>query len=111
MIKVNCFKIHHRNLQKLAVEILKVKINIAPEVEAVKNPSSLRNQSKFKSCKVGTVRYGIGTVSFVRMWNSIPFEVKKSSRLDKFKDKIRYWIPENCPANSVKLKFRIGYGV
>ena len=111
MIKVTCFKIHHRNLQKLAVEILKVKINIVLEVEAVKNPSSLRNQSKFKSCKVGTVRYGIGTVSFVRMWNSIPFEVKKSSRLDKFKDKIRYWIPENCPANSAKLKFRIGYGV
>lgn len=42
LIKVNCFGIHHRNLQKLAVEILKVKINIAPEVvEAVQNPIRL----------------------------------------------------------------------
>ena len=69
LVKDNSFRIHHTNLQKLAVEIFKVKINV-PEVmkdifRIVTNPYSLRNETKFKYCKVLTVRYRIETTSFV----------------------------------------------
>ena len=70
LVKDNSFRIHHTNLQKLAVKIVKVKINVVPEVmkdifRIVANPYSLRNETKFKYFKVQTVRYRIETTSFV----------------------------------------------
>ena len=32
LLKDNCFRIHHRNPQKLAIEIFKVKLSLAPEI-------------------------------------------------------------------------------
>ena len=67
----NSFKIHQRNLQKLAIEIFKVKKGIAPAImnnsfEFNDNLCSLRNDTVyFKSRNVRTVRYGIETASFV----------------------------------------------
>lgn len=54
----------------MAVKIVKVKINVVPEVmkdifRIVANPYSLRNETKFKYFKVLTVRYRIETISFV----------------------------------------------
>ena len=70
LVKDNSFRIQHTNLQKLAVKIVKVKINVVPEVmkdifRIVANPYSLRNETKFKYFKVLTVRYRIETTSFV----------------------------------------------
>ena len=70
LVKDNSFRIHYTNLQKLAVKIFKVKINVVPEVmkdifRIVANPYSLRNETKFKYFKVLTVRYRIETTSFV----------------------------------------------
>ena len=50
-----------RNLQKLAIEIFKVRLGIAPEImknvfPIVENPLNLRNETKFKSRNVHTVR-------------------------------------------------------
>ena len=47
------FRIHHRNLQKLAIEILKVKLSLAPEImknvyPIIQNLYDLRNETKFK---------------------------------------------------------------
>lgn len=66
LVKDNFFRIQHRNLQELALEIFKVKINIAPEVmkdifRIVENPYTLRNETKFKSPILQTVKYGIET--------------------------------------------------
>ena len=87
LAKENSFKIHHRNLQKLAIEIFKVKKGIAPAImnnvfEFNDNPCSLRNGTAyFTSRNVRTVRYGIETASFVepKIWNSIPLEIKEST--------------------------------
>ena len=78
--KDNPFRIHHRNLQKLATEIFKGKLGLTPELmknifPIVKNPYDLKNETKFKSRNnVHTVRYGIETASFVvpKIWSSIP---------------------------------------
>ena len=92
LVKDNSFKIHERNLQKLALEIFKVKKGMAPVImnnifEFSDNPYSLRNNIVyFKSRNVRTVRYGIKTVSFVgpRIWNSISLEIKESTSLQIF---------------------------
>ena len=73
LVKDNFFRIQHRNLQELALEIFKVKINIAPQVMIMKdifqileNRYSLRNETKFESRNFRMVRYGIETTSFVK---------------------------------------------
>ena len=35
LLKDNSFRIHHRNLQKLAIEIFKVKLGLAPEIMTI----------------------------------------------------------------------------
>ena len=77
LLKDNSFRIHHRNLQKHAIEIFKVKLGLAPEINIfpiIENPYDLRKETKFKSRNVHTVRYGIETASFVapRIWSIIP---------------------------------------
>ena len=106
----NSFKIHQRNLQKLAIEIFEVKKGIASAImnnifEFNDNPYSLRNDTAyFKSRNVRTVRYGIETASFVgpRIWNSIPKEIKESASLQIFKSEIKSWTPKNCPCKLCK---------
>ena len=106
----NPFKIHQRNLQKLAIEIFKVKKGIAPAImnnifEFNDNPYSLRNDAAyFKWRNVRTVRYRIETASFVgpRIWNSIPKEIKESASLQIFKSKTKSWTPKNCPCKLCK---------
>ena len=110
LAKDNSFKIHQRNLQKLAIEIFKVKKGIAAAVmnsvfELNDNPYSLRNDMTFfKSRNVHIVRYGIETASFVgpRIWNSLPQEIKESTSLQIFKGKIKSWTPKNCPCKLYK---------
>ena len=53
LLKDNSFRIHHRNLQKLAIEIFKVKLGLAPEImknvfPVIENPYDLRKETKFK---------------------------------------------------------------
>ena len=57
-------KIHERNLQKVVIEIYKMKMNLAPEIirevfEIVERPYAFRNKLKLKSRKVHSVWYGI----------------------------------------------------
>ena len=110
LFKDNSFRIHHRNLQKLAIEIFKVKLGIAPDImknvfSIIENPYHLWNETKFKSRNVNTVRCGIETASFVAptIWSSIPRSYKECSSVNEFKAKIKCWHPENCPCKLVKI--------
>ena len=52
LLKNNSFRIHHRNLQKLTIEIFKVKLGLAPEImkkvlPIIENLYDLRNETKF----------------------------------------------------------------
>ena len=104
----NSFKIHQRNLQKLAIEIFKK--GIAPAImnnifEFNDNPYSLRHDTAyFNSRNFQTVRYGIETAYFVgpRIWNTIPKEIKESASLQISKSKIKSWTPKNCPCKLCK---------
>ena len=72
----------------------------------------LKNQLRFKSRNIRTVRYETETASFVgsRIWTNMPNELKKSTSLNEFKSKIKTWNPENCPRTLCKIYLqRIGY--
>ena len=65
----NSFSIHHRNLQKLAIEMYKVKNNISPffmnSLFSTSNiPYNLRNNPDFKKENIRTVIYDSETLSF-----------------------------------------------
>ena len=110
LFKDDCFRIHHRNLQKLAMEIFKVKLGIVFPI--IENPYDLRNQTKFKSRNVNTVWYGIETASFFapRIWNSMRRSYKGCSSVKEFKAKIKFCYPENCPCKLCKnYIYQIGY--
>ena len=60
LLKDNSFRIHYRNLQKLAIEIFRVKLGLVPKImknifPVIENPYDLRNETKFNSRNVHTV--------------------------------------------------------
>ena len=75
----NSFSIHHRNLQKLAIEMYKVKNNLSPTL--MKNifpdreiPYNLRNMNPFQSSNVSTVFNETEPISFrgPKTWHLYP---------------------------------------
>ena len=61
--------VHHRNLQKLATEMFKVKHDLSPRFmhtifASSKNPYNLRYDSSFKTENIRTVTYGSETLSY-----------------------------------------------
>ena len=65
---------------------------------------NLRNGSTFLSRNVKTVRYGKESISYLapQIWNLVPKDIKNSKNLVSFRNKIKLWIPENCPCTLCK---------
>ena len=89
--KDNSFTIHHRNLQKLATEMYKIKNNLSPTLMKFIFPErtisyNLRNINPFQSTNVRTVYYGTETISFrgPKIWALVPGEIKNSTSLTLF---------------------------
>ena len=106
----NSFTIHHRNLQKLATEIYKVKHNLSPIFmknifRESTNPYNIRNFPEFQTSNVRTVYNGTETISFrgPKTWSLVPNEIKNSTSLSVFKNKIKHWKPEGCMCRLCKV--------
>ena len=96
LAKDDSFKIHDRNLHRLLIEIFKVKIKLTPKImnevfDLIESPYPLRNELRFKSGNIRTVRYGTETAALVgsRIWSYMPSELKESTSLDEFRLKIK----------------------
>ena len=105
----NSMSIHHRNLQKLATEMYKVKNNLAPKPmqEIFKehvNTHDLRNNRCWEIMKVRTVHYGTETVRYrgPKTWEILPNSIKESKTLMEFKTKIKLWKPIDCTCRLCK---------
>ena len=98
--KDNSFTIHDRNLQKLAIEMHKVKHNLSPIQELFSQGSSvnLRNTQDWEIPKVRTVNNGVETIRYRGpiTWNLVPNKIKQSKSLSLFKEKIKDWKPQGC---------------
>ena len=67
--------------------------------DIIESPYPLRNELRFKSRNIRTVKYGIETTAFVssRIWSYMPSELKESTSLNEFRSKIKAWKPGNWP--------------
>ena len=87
--------VHHRNAQKIAIEMCKVKNELCPKImpdlfKEVTHPYDLRNSLICGSYKIKTVRYGTETITYLgpKIWSIIPDEIKESASLETFRQKI-----------------------
>ena len=106
--KTQC--IHHRNLQKLAIEMFKVSKNLVPVpiqelFPTYENKYNLRNQRCWKTYNVRTVGFGTETISYrgQKTWQLLPDSIKDSQTLIEFKAKIKHWTPVGCTCNLCKI--------
>ena len=104
------FSIHERNLQKLAIEMFKVKNNLSPSFMKSIFPLNecnynLRKNPYFKGKNVRTTTYGTETISYrgTEVWDIVPNEIKNSSSLEQFKQKIKSWKPLACKCRLCKV--------
>ena len=115
--KDNSFTTHERNLQKLAVEMYKVKHNISPLpvrelFKSQGNSRKLRNNREWEVPEVRTVNNGTETIRYrgPKTWELLPNNIKESSSLAEFKRKIKDWKPQGCTCRLCKVfVFDIGF--
>ena len=92
-------------------------MKLAPEImnevfDFVECSYTLRNELRFKSRNIRTVRYGIEAAAFVgfKTWTSVPNELRENTSLNEFKSKIETPKAENYPCKLCKICLqRIGY--
>ena len=107
--KDNSVTVHVRNLRTLVTEVYKTKYNLNPqimnEVFKLQNPAfNLRYCGEFIQKIPKTVMYGTETVSYLgpKIWKSVPADIRNAENLVTFKQKIKSWVPENCPCRLCK---------
>ena len=103
------FCVHHKNLQKLATEMFKIKNSISPVLmlnlfPSIENAYNFRNQRCWESHYVRTVGYGTETLLFrgKKTWQLLPESIKKIKSLAEFKIKVKNWLPEGCTCRLCK---------
>ena len=92
-------------------------MKLAPEImnegfDIIESTKLLRNELRFKSQNICTVRYGIETATFVgsRIWSYMSSELKESMSLSVFRSQIKSCKPEHYPCKLCKIYLqRIGY--
>ena len=94
--KDNSVSIHHRNIQKLAIEIYKVLHGFSPPIlndifVPVSRPYNFRRNDTLQRRRVNSVRHGTESISFLgpKIWDLVPSDIKLSPSLSIFKRKIK----------------------
>ena len=105
LAKDNSFTIHERNLQKLALEMYKVKNDLCPSPVQQIFEKSLLNSKDWVIPKARLVNTGIETIRYrgPKTWGLVPTEIKNSKSLSEFKSKIKQWKPEDCTCRLCKV--------
>ena len=102
LLRDKSVSIHHRNIQKVAVEMFKVKHKLCPDfiTDLFRQiETQTRSHASFHRPNVNTVH--MGEQSFRSfgpiVWDTmVPEYLKRLTDLDDFKNKIKEWIPQNC---------------
>ena len=105
LIKDGTVSIHHRNIQTLATEMLKVKNELFPEIicdiftQRINNHYILRHINHSETPFVGTESVSnLGP----NIWDMGLEEYKTLNSLNSFKESIKNWVPINCPCRLCK---------
>ena len=118
LIKYNEFTVHQRNIQKLMIEMYKVKNELGPSLlgdifnKANYKGPTLRSGKDSYRPNINTHKYGekslenIGNIN----WNLVPNHLKELKTLEEFKIAIKDWKTDKCPCYLCK-DFLTGVGV
>ena len=97
------FKIHHRNIQSLAIELFKMKNNLSVTImndifqpRAVR--CNLRSQIDFTRPNVNSEHFGIRSLRHMaaKVWDMVPNDIKNVNEIETSKNNIREWKPVDC---------------
>lgn len=106
----NGFTIHETNLQKLAIEMYKVKNHLSPTLiqdifKVHVNSHDLRNVRSWETKYIRTEIYGKETFSYrgPKTWEMVPSSIKESLSLTGFKNRIKHWKPIGCTCKLCKI--------
>ena len=100
--------IHHRNIQRVAIEMFKVKNNLCPEMlTSFFCQSGFRSSSNaaFHRPNVNSVyngEYSLRSFGPIVWDNMLPDDMKKITDLNEFKENIKKWVPNNCKCRLCK---------
>ena len=106
--KDNSVCIHHRNIQKVAMEMYKIKNGLCPDFLHSffhQVTSKTRSNADFHRPNVNSVYNGEQSLrSFGPIvWDTmIPVGMKQIPDFDTFKNEINKWLPNNCPCRLCK---------
>ena len=111
LIKDESVCIHHRNIQLVAVEMFKIKNDLCLEI--IKdlfhlNPNPEMEKDFFRP-NINKVYMGESSLRWFGpiVWDSmLPKCLKTIATLEKFKEDIKTWVPENCPCRLCKVYIR-----
>ena len=90
------FTVCHKNVQKLAIEMCKVKNELCPKImldlfKELTHPCNIRNGLICGSYIIKTVCYGTETIAYLgpKILSIIPDEIRESASLEIFRQKIK----------------------
>ena len=103
--KDNAFTIHERNLQKLAIEMYKVKNDLCLKTMKDLFVRTTSGNDDFTLPKAKTVNRGLETIRYrgPKTWKLVPEDIKEVKSLAEFKEKIRNWKPAKCDCRRCKV--------
>ena len=100
---------HHRNVEKLAIEMYKVENELWPKImldlfKEVTHPYNLKNSLICGSYKIKTVRYDTETITYLgpKIWSIVPDEIRGSASLETFRQNIKLWKSNSRPCGTCK---------
>ena len=109
--KDQSFTFHERNIQKLAIEMYKVKHKMTPV--PFQEIFTINKKGNFVIPKINTVNRGEETVRYrgPKIWEIVPERIKNAESLAIFKDQIKKWKPVDCTCRLCKVFVQgLGYG-
>ena len=97
------FKIYHRNIQSLAMELFKIKNNLSVTImndifQSGAVRYNLRSQIDFTWPNVNSEHSGISSLRYMtaKVWDMVPNDMKNVNEIETFKKNIRKRKPANC---------------
>ena len=110
--KDKSFTIHHRNIQKLAIEMYKVKHNLCPKPFQELFSKATHGKHEWILPRIRKVNFGEETIRYrgPKTWGILPKDIKLAKNLKVFKEKIKSWKPIGCDCTRLCKTYIQGAG-
>ena len=114
LMQDNSFKIHHKNIESLAIELFEVEKGLANPILFDTFPLksvdyNLRSQTDFSVSSVNTIHFGLNSLRYFasKVWSMVPLELKNINDVEIFKSEIKRWKPKQCECTLSYAQYRL----